>query len=254
VQRSVSGPDRPKRWVTPRAKAVQRLTATVQEMPARRRLREAPLWQCSALHAVLRGGSTSDRHRNATATAQDLDVWGKQRRCGWLQKRQKATAHRIITLEKHRQPGPRDHRGMQQGAARLFLSRMSDQPRTKSRARPPSLPIWKALGAPRWHKAQPHSLTVSGAAMPRSRRYGAHSQRRPRQNEERRVNAVALGCISPSITGKRSAMVGKTPSITPNFSADPARCTRRRLATIVVCNDGTRSARKPARFVWGEGW
>jgi hypothetical protein len=57
-----------------------------------------------------------------------------------LQKRHKATAHRIIMMYKHRQHGTRDNLGIQNGEEMLFLYRMSDQPLTKYRSRKPQNP------------------------------------------------------------------------------------------------------------------
>jgi RNA-directed DNA polymerase len=140
VQRYVSGHDRPKLLVTPNDKAQQRLKAKVKEMTARRRFRDAPLLKCSALNAVLRGWITYYRHSNAKAIAKDLDFWVNRRLFHWLEKRHKATAHRIITMYKHREHGARYNLGMQNGEDQLFLYRMSDQPLTKYRSRKPQNP------------------------------------------------------------------------------------------------------------------
>jgi group II intron reverse transcriptase/maturase len=140
VRRYVNGHDRPKLLVTPSAKAQQRLKTTIREMTARRRFRDTPLLKFSALNAVLRGWSTYYRHSNATAIAQDLDFWVNQRMFRWLQKRHRVTAHRIMTMYKHREQGTRDNLGIQNGDAMLFLYRMSDQSRTKYRSRKPQNP------------------------------------------------------------------------------------------------------------------
>ena len=140
VQRYIKGCDRPKLLVTPSDKAVRRLKAKVKEMTTRRWFRDAPLLKFSALNAVLRGWITYYRHSNAKETAKDLDFWVNQRLFGWLQKRHKATAHRIITMYKHRQHGARDNLGIQNGEEMLFLYRMSDQPLTKYRSRNPQNP------------------------------------------------------------------------------------------------------------------
>jgi len=140
VQRYVKGHDRPKLLVTPSDKAVRRLKAKVKEMTARRWFRDAPLLKFSALNAVLRGWITYYRHSNAKETAKGLDFWVNQRLFGWLQKRHKATARRIITMYKHRQHGTRDNLGIQNGEEMLFLYRMSDQPLTKYRSRNPQNP------------------------------------------------------------------------------------------------------------------
>jgi group II intron reverse transcriptase/maturase len=140
VQRYVRGYDRPKLLVTPSDKAVRRLKAKVKEITARRWFQDAPLLKFSALNAVLRGWITYYRHSNAKETAKDLDFWVNQRLFGWLQKRHKATAHRIIMMYKHRQHGTRDNLGIQNGEEMLFLYRMSDQPLTKYRSRKPQNP------------------------------------------------------------------------------------------------------------------
>ncbi len=140
VQRYVRGYDRPKLLVTPSDKAVRRLKAKVKEMTTRRWFRDAPLLKFSALNAVLRGWITYYRHSNAKETAKDLDFWVNQRLFGWLQKRHKATARRIITMYKHRQHGTRDNLGIPNGEEMLFLYRMSDQPLTKYRSRNPQNP------------------------------------------------------------------------------------------------------------------
>jgi hypothetical protein len=140
VQRYVSGHDRPKLLVTPSDKSVQRLKAKVKEMTARRRFRDAPLLKFSALNAVLRGWITYYRHSNAKDTAKDLDFWVNQRLFGWLQKRHKATAHRIVTMYKYREHGTRDNLGIPNGKELLFLYRMSDLPLTKYRSRHPQNP------------------------------------------------------------------------------------------------------------------
>jgi group II intron reverse transcriptase/maturase len=135
VRRYVNGYDRPKLLVTPSDKAQQRLQAKVKEMTARQRFRDAPLLKFSALNAVLRGWITYYRHSNAKATAHDLDFWVNQRLFGWLQKRHRVTAHRIITMYKHREQGTRDNLGIRHGDEMLYLYRMSDQPLTKYRSR-----------------------------------------------------------------------------------------------------------------------
>jgi 5-methylcytosine-specific restriction endonuclease McrA len=135
VRRYVNGYDRPKLLVTPSDKAQQRLQAKVKEMTARQRFRDAPLLKFSALNAVLRGWITYYRHSNAKATAHDLDFWVNQRLFGWLQKRHRVTAHRIITMYKHREQGTRDNLGIRNGDEMLYLYRMSDQPLTKYRSR-----------------------------------------------------------------------------------------------------------------------
>ena len=140
VQCYVRGYDRPKLLVTPSDKAVRRLKAKVKEITARRWFQDAPLLKFSALNAVLRGWITYYRHSNAKETAKDLDFWVNQRLFGWLQKRHKATAHRIIMMYKHRQHGTRDNLGIQNGEEMLFLYRMSDQPLTKYRSRKPQNP------------------------------------------------------------------------------------------------------------------
>jgi group II intron reverse transcriptase/maturase len=140
VQRYVSGHDRPKLLVTPNDKAQQRLKAKVKAMTASRRFRDAPLLKCSALNAVLRGWITYYRHSNAKAIAKDLDFWVNRRLFHWLEKRHKATAHRIITMYKHREHGTRYNLGMQNGEDQLFLYQMSDHPLTKYRSRKPQNP------------------------------------------------------------------------------------------------------------------
>jgi len=140
VRRDVNGHDRPQRLVTPSDKAQQRLKTTIRDMTARRRLRDTPLLKLSALNAVLRGWSTYDRHSHATAIVKDLDFWVNQRLFRWLQKRHRVTAHRIMTMYKHRAQGPRDNLGIQNGDDLLFLYRMSDQSRTKYRSRTPQNP------------------------------------------------------------------------------------------------------------------
>jgi hypothetical protein len=109
-------------------------------MTARQRFRDAPLLKFSALHAVLRGWITSYRHSNAKATAHDLDFWGNQRLFGWLQKRHRVTANRIITMYKHREQGTRDNLGIRHGDEMLYVYRMSDQPLPKYRSRTPQKP------------------------------------------------------------------------------------------------------------------
>jgi hypothetical protein len=47
-----------------------------------------------------------------------------------------------MTREKHREQGTRYNLGMQQGDHRLFLERMSAQPRTHYRSRKPPNPSW----------------------------------------------------------------------------------------------------------------
>jgi RNA-directed DNA polymerase len=140
VRRYVNGHDRPKLLVTPSDKAQQRLKTTIRAMTARRRFRDTPLLKFSALNAVLRGWSTYYRHSNATAIVKDLDFWVNQRLFRWLQKRHRATAHRIMTMYKHRERGTRDNLGIRNGDAMLFLYRMSDQSRTKYRSRRPQNP------------------------------------------------------------------------------------------------------------------
>jgi len=140
VRRYVHGHDRPQRLVTPSDKAQQPLKTTMRDMTARRRFRETPLRKLSALNAVLRGWSTYDRYSNATAIVKDLDCWVNQRLFRWLQQRHRITAHRIMTLYKHREQGPRDNLGIQHGDAMLFLDRMSDQARTTYRSRKPQNP------------------------------------------------------------------------------------------------------------------
>ena len=140
VRRYVSGHDRPKLLVTPSDKAQQRLKAKIKDMTARRRFRDAPLLKFSALNAVLRGWITYYRHSNAKAIAKDLDFWVNRRLFCWLEKRQKATAHRIMTMYKHREHGTRDNLGIWNGENLLFLYRMSDQPLTKYRSRNPQNP------------------------------------------------------------------------------------------------------------------
>ena len=140
VRRYVNGHDRPKLLVPPSDKAQQRLQTTIRAMTARRRFRDTPLLKFSALNAVLRGWSTYYRHSNATAIVKDLDFWVNQRMFRWLQKRHRVTAHRIMTMYKHREQGTRDNLGIQNGDAMLFLYRMSDQSRTKYRSRKPQNP------------------------------------------------------------------------------------------------------------------
>jgi group II intron reverse transcriptase/maturase len=140
VQRYVSDHDRPKMLVMPSNKAQQRLKAKIKEMTARQRFRDAPLLKFSALNAILRGWITYYRHSNAKAIAKDLDFWGNRRLFRWLQRRHKATAHRIMTMYKHREHGTRSNLGIQNGEERLFLYRMSDQPLTKYRSRNPQNP------------------------------------------------------------------------------------------------------------------
>jgi group II intron reverse transcriptase/maturase len=140
VRRYVSDHDRPKMLVTPSDKAQQRLKATIQAMTARRRFRDVPLLKFSALNAVLRGWVTYYRHSHAKATVKDWDFWVNQQLFGWLQQRHKATAHRIMTMYKHREQGTRYNLGIQNGEHMLFLYRMSDQPLTKYRSRKPQNP------------------------------------------------------------------------------------------------------------------
>jgi RNA-directed DNA polymerase len=140
VRRYVNGHDRPKRLVRPSDAAQQRLKATVKAMTARRRFRDAPLRKFSALNAVLRGWMTYYRHSNATAIATDLDFWVNRRLFRGLAKRHKATAHRIMTMSKHRQQGTRFNLGIPNGDDVLFLYRMSDQPLSKYRSRKPQNP------------------------------------------------------------------------------------------------------------------
>jgi RNA-directed DNA polymerase len=140
VRRYVSDHDRPKMLVTPSDKAQQRLKANIQAITARRRFRDVPLLKISALNAVLRGWVTYYRHSNAKAMVKDLDFWVNQQLFRWLQKRHKATAHRIMTMYKHREQGTRDNLGIQNGEHMLFLYRMSDQPLTKYRSRKPQNP------------------------------------------------------------------------------------------------------------------
>jgi RNA-directed DNA polymerase len=109
VRRYGGSHDQPKMLVTPSDKAPQRLTATLKEMTARQRFREAPLLKFSALNTVLRGWSTYYRHSNATAIAKDLDCWVNRRLFRWLAKRHNVTAHRLMTLYKHREHGTRDN-------------------------------------------------------------------------------------------------------------------------------------------------
>jgi RNA-directed DNA polymerase len=151
-RRSVNGQDRPTRLVTPSDKAPQRLQTTIRAMTARRRCRETPRLKLRALNAVLRGWRPYDRHRNATAIVTALDCWVNQRMFRWLQKRHRGTAHRIMTMDKHCEQGPRDHVGLQHGDAMLFLYRMSAQARTKYRSRTPHNPSlskdWETQIAP----------------------------------------------------------------------------------------------------------
>jgi hypothetical protein len=140
VRRSVSGHARPKMLVTPSDKAQQRLKANSQAMTARQRFQDVPLFKFSALNAVLRGWGTYYRHSNAKTMVKDLDFWVNQPVFRWLQQRHKATAHRIMTMDKHRERGTRDNLGLQNGDHMLFLYRMSDQPLTKYRSRKPQNP------------------------------------------------------------------------------------------------------------------
>jgi RNA-directed DNA polymerase len=140
VRRYVNGHDRPKLLVTPSDKAQQHLKTTIRAMTARRRFRDTPLLKFSALNAILRGWSTYYRHSNATVIVKDLDFWVNQRLFRWLQKRHRTTAHRIMTMYKHRERGTRDNLGIRNGDAMLFLYRMSDQARTKYRSRRPQNP------------------------------------------------------------------------------------------------------------------
>ena len=73
------------------------------------------------LNAVLRGWITYYRYSNAKAIAKALDFWVNRRLFRWLAKRHKVTAHRIMTMYKHRERGTRDNLGIHNGDEMLFL-------------------------------------------------------------------------------------------------------------------------------------
>ncbi|WPV65945.1 group II intron reverse transcriptase [Chitinophaga sp. LS1] len=138
IRRHVRNNDKPKMFITPTKRSIEKLKMKVKEMTARKRFKDVPLLKFSALNALLRGWIAYYRHSNVKTIAKQLDLWVNRRLVSWLKKRHRLPVRRILKMYKKRQNGTRNNLGIQDGNRIKYLFKMFDQPLTKYKSRKPA--------------------------------------------------------------------------------------------------------------------
>lgn len=140
IRRYIRNNDKPKMFITPTKKSIEKFKMKVKEMTSRKRFRDAPLLKFSGLNALLRGWISYYRHSNVKTIAKHLDFWVNRRLLFWLKKRHRLPVRRVIRMYKKLQNGTRYNLGIKDGDRIKYLYKMFNQPLTKYKSRKPSNP------------------------------------------------------------------------------------------------------------------
>jgi len=140
IRRYVRSNDKPKMFVQPTSKSIEKLKTKIKEMTGRKAFKDAPLLKFTALNSLLSGWISYYRHSNVKTIAKQLDFWVNDRLVSWLKKRHRLPVRRILKMYKKRQNGTRYNLGIADGDRIKYLYKMFDQPITKYKSRKPGNP------------------------------------------------------------------------------------------------------------------
>lgn len=140
IRRHVRSNDKPKMFVQPTRRSIEKLKTKIKEMTGRKRFKDAPLLKFTALNSLLSGWISYYRHSNVKTIAKQLDFWVNSRLVSWLKKRHRLPVRRILKMYKMRQNGTRYNLGIADGDRIKYLHKMFDQPITKYKSRKPTNP------------------------------------------------------------------------------------------------------------------